>query len=67
MFKWQMRKVETIVETTTVLDLFNGKCQVEKCSGERKVIRHSVDGGALSFLEIFSGTCRCLALLLSSH
>ena len=37
-----------IVETTKVLDLFNGKCQVEKCSGERKVIRHSVDGGVLS-------------------
>ena len=37
-----------IVETTKVLDLFNGKCQVKKCSGERKVIRHSVDGGVLS-------------------
>ena len=39
-----------MVETTKVLNLFNGKCQVEKCSGERKVIRHtcSVDGGVLS-------------------
>ena len=37
-----------IVEATKVLDLFNGKCQVEKCSGERKVIRHSVDEGVLS-------------------
>ena len=37
-----------IVETTKVLDLFNGKCQVEKCCGERKVIRHSVEGGVLS-------------------
>ena len=39
-----------IVETTKVLDLFSGKCQVEKCFDERKVIRHtcSVDGGVLS-------------------
>ena len=65
-----------IVETTKVLDLFNGKCQVEKCSGERKVIRHSVDGGCSQFptdvqwdMQVFGtppqfslrrGTKRCL-------
>lgn len=37
-----------IVEMTKVLDLFKGKCQVVGCSGERKVIRHNMEGGVLS-------------------
>ena len=37
-----------IAEMNKVLVLFQGKCQAEGCSSERKVIRHNVEGGVLS-------------------
>ena len=37
-----------IAEMKKVLDLFQGTRQAEGCSSERKVIRHNVEGGALS-------------------
>ena len=41
-------KERVIVEMNKVLDLLQGKCQGEGCSGERKVIRRNVEGGVLS-------------------
>lgn len=48
-------KERVIVELSKILDLFNGKCQVEEWSAERKVVRHNVEGvGALRFVQMFT-------------